>query len=165
MDIDGQNALIGLADFATWSVFVVTAIVLSRVDLREHRLPNTIVATAYFGGLLGFTIVAFSRDDFTLLTNAALGSVIAVIGYLMIYFLGGMGMGDVKYAGVIGLYLGSLGWTYLYLGSLISFTGAALWALPLVVTKRVNHSVPFGPFMALGVLACGCIAMGVTAGA
>ena len=83
----------------------------------------------------------------------------------MIHLLCGMGMGDVKYAGVIGLYLGSLGWTYLYLGALISFVGAALWALPQMVSKRGNHSVPFGPFMALGVLASGCIAIGVTAGA
>jgi leader peptidase (prepilin peptidase)/N-methyltransferase len=81
----------------------------------------------------------------------------------MIHFLGGMGMGDVKYAGVIGLYLASLGWTYLYLGSLISFTGAALWALPQMVSKRETHSVPFAPFIALGVLASGCIAIGVTA--
>ena len=138
---------------------------LSRVDFREHRLPNTVVASAYHGGLLGFTIVAFSRGDFTLLTNAPCGSAIAVVGYLTIYLLGGIGMGDVKYAGVIGLYLGSLGWTYLYFGSLISFVGAALWALPLIASKRENHSVPFGPFMALGVLASGCIAMGVTAGA
>ena len=163
MDIDAQNILTDLVNFATWSLFVATAIMLSREDFRERRLPNTLVATAYFGGLLGFTIVAFSRGDFTLLTNAALGSVIAVLGYLMIHLLGGMGMGDVKYAGVIGLYLGSIGWTYLYLGSLISFTGAALWALPQMVSKRETHSVLFGPFMALGVLATGCIAIGVTA--
>ena len=163
MDIDAQNILTDLVNFATWSLFVATGIMLSREDFRERRLPNTLVATAYFGGLLGFTIVAFSTGDFTLLTNAALGSVIAVLGYLMIHFLGGMGMGDVKYAGVIGLYLASLGWTYLYLGSLISFTGAALWALPQMVSKRETHSVPLGPFMALGVLASGCIAIGVTA--
>ena len=32
-----------------------------------------------------------------------------------------------------------------------------------MVSKRETHSVPFGPFMALGVLASGCIAIGVTA--
>ena len=163
MDIDAQNILTDRVNFATWSLFVATAIMLSREDFRERRLPNTLVATAYFGGLLGFTIVAFSRGDFTLLTNAALVSVIAVLGYLIIHLFRGMGMGDVKYAGVIGLYLGSLGWTYLYLGSLISFTGAALWALPQMVSKRETHSVSFAPFMALGVLASGCIAIGVTA--
>jgi leader peptidase (prepilin peptidase) / N-methyltransferase len=83
----------------------------------------------------------------------------------MIHLFGGMGMGDVKYAGVIGLYLGSLGWTYLYLGSLISFVGAALWVLPQMLSNRENRNVPFGPFMALGVVASGFIAIGVTAGA
>ena len=138
---------------------------LSRVDFREHRLPNTLVATGFLCGLLGFIIVAFSRAEFTILTNAFLGSVVIVLGYLMIHLLGGIGMDDVKYAGVIGLYLGSLGWTGLYLGSLILFVGAALWALPQMVSKRGNRSVPFGPFMALGVLASGCLEIGVTAGA
>jgi hypothetical protein len=32
-----------------------------------------------------------------------------------------------------------------------------------MVSKRETHSVPLGPFMALGVLASGCIAIGVTA--
>ena len=165
MDIGAPNTLTYIAYGATWSSFVATAAMLSRGDFREHRLPNTLVATGYLCGLLGFTIAAFSRGNFTIVTNAVLGSLITVLGYLMIHLLGGMGMGDVKYAGVIGLYLGSLGWTYLYLGALISFVGAALWALPQMVSKRGNHSVPFGPFMALGVLASGCIAIGVTAGA
>jgi len=165
MDITDVSTLGGLVYFATWLWFVATAIMLSRVDFRERRLPNTLVMTAYLGGLLGFTLVAYSRGDFTLLVNAVLGSVIASLAYLVIHFLGGMGMGDVKYAGVIGLYLGSLGWTYLYLGSLVSFVGAALWVLPQMLTKRETRSVPFGPFMALGVLASGIIAIGVTAGA
>ena len=165
MDLAAANTLSNFAYFATWSWFIATAIMLSRVDFRERRLPNTVVLIAYLGGLLGFTVIAFSRADFTLLVNAALGSVIASLGYLMIHLFGRMGMGDVKYAGVIGLYLGSLGWTYLYLGSLISFVGAALWVLPQMLSNRENRSVPFGPFMALGVVASGFIAIGVTAGA
>jgi len=74
-------------------------------------------------------------------------------------------MGDVKYAAVVGLYLGSLGWTYLYIGLLISFAGAAIWVIPIMFTNKKTRNVPFGPFMALGVLVSGVIALGVSAAA
>ncbi len=151
--------------FATWSWFVVTALMLSKIDFCEHRLPNLLVFSAYLGGLLGFALVSQAQGEFILLVNAFAGSLGASLAYLVIHFLGGMGMGDVKYAAVVGLYLGSLGWTYLYIGSLISFASAAIWVLPLMLSKRITRNVPFGPFMAFGVVVAGIIAMGVTAGA
>ena len=94
MDIGAPNTLTYLAYVATWSSFVATAAMLSRVDFREHRLPNTLVATGYLCGLLGFTIAAFSRGE---LHNCSptqlLGSLITVLGYLMIHLLGGNGNG------------------------------------------------------------------------
>ncbi len=151
--------------FATWTWFVVTALMLSKIDFCEHRLPNLLVFTAYLGGLLGFALVAQAQGEFTLLVNAFAGSLTASLAYLVIHFLGGMGIGDVKYAAVVGLYLGSLGWSYLYIGSLISFASAAIWVLPLMFSKRKTRNVPFGPFMAFGVVVSGIIAMGVNAGA
>lgn len=148
---------------ATWGWFLVTALLLSRVDFKEHRLPNFLVLTAYLGGLLGFGLISYVQGDSGVLLQALVGSVLAVFAYLIIHVLGGMGMGDVKYAAVIGLYLGSLGWIYLYIGSLISFGAAAMWVLPLMIGNRKTRSVPFGPFMAFGVLASGLIALGVSA--
>ena len=148
---------------ATWGWFLVTALLLSRVDFKEHRLPNFLVLTAYLGGLLGFGLISYVQGDSGVLLQALVGSVLAVFAYLIIHVLGGMGMGDVKYAAVIGLYLGSLGWAYLYIGSLISFGAAAMWVLPLMIGNRKTRRVPFGPFMAFGVLASGFIALGVSA--
>jgi leader peptidase (prepilin peptidase)/N-methyltransferase len=156
-----------IAYFFTWTWFVITALMLSRIDLREHRLPNYLVLTSYLGGILGFVLIAITQGDLRVLGTAIAGSLVASLTYLAIHILGGMGMGDVKYAAVVGLYLGSLGWTYVYLGSLISFACAALWALwvlwvlrllPLRFTGRKSRNVPFGPFMALGVLVSGIIA-------
>lgn len=157
--------LSSIAYFFTWTWFVITALMLSRVDLREHRLPNYLVLTSFLGGILGFVLIAITHGDLQVLGTAIAGSLIASLAYLAIHLLGGMGMGDVKYAAVVGLYLGSLGWTYIYLGSLISFACAALWALPLMFGSRRSRNVPFGPFMALGVLVSGIIAIGVSAAA
>ena len=154
-----------IAYSATWLWFGATAWMLSRIDLREHRLPNPIVLTAYLGGGLGFSVVAITEGDVLILITVVAGSGIASFAYLFIHLLGGMGMGDVKYSAVIGLYLGSLGWAYVYIGSLISFACAALWAMTLMLRRQERRNVPFGPFMALGVLVSGVIALGVSAAA
>jgi leader peptidase (prepilin peptidase)/N-methyltransferase len=154
-----------IALLATWVWFLITAFKLSKIDFREHRLPNLLVLISYVGGILGFVLVALTQNDPWILLSAFAGSLVACVVYLLIHMLGGMGMGDVKYAAVVGLYLGSLGWTYLYLGSLISFACAALWVLPLMFSSRKTRHVPFGPFMALGVLVSGLLALGVSAGA
>jgi leader peptidase (prepilin peptidase)/N-methyltransferase len=154
-----------IALLATWVWFFVTALKLSKIDFREHRLPNSLVLISYVGGILGFVLVALTQNDHRILVSAFAGSLVACVVYLLIHMLGGMGMGDVKYATVVGLYLGSLGWTYLYLGSLISLAGAALWVLPLMFSGKKTRDVPFGPFMALGVLVSGLLAIGVSAGA
>ena len=154
-----------IACSATWLWFVATALMLSRIDLREHRLPNPIVLTAYLGGVLGFTVIAMSDGDLRILVTVIASSALASFAYLVIYLVGGMGMGDVKYSAVVGLYLGSLGWAYIYVGSLISFACAAFWAMILLFRRREGRNVPFGPFMALGVLVSGVIALGVSAAA
>lgn len=157
--------LSSVAYSATWFWFVVTALMLSKVDLREHRLPNMLVATSYLGGALGFAAVAIIDGDARILGTVIAGSAIASFAYLVIHLIGGMGMGDVKYAAVVGLYLGSLGWAYIYVGSLISFACASLWVMFLLISRRERRNVPFGPFMAFGVLASGVIAVGVSAAA
>jgi leader peptidase (prepilin peptidase)/N-methyltransferase len=63
-----------------------------------------------------------------------------------------MGFGDVKLAGVLGLYLGWLGWSEVIAGGFLGFllggvVGGALMAMHRAGRKS---SLPFGPFMLLG---------------
>src|SRR5690606_11872627 len=65
---------------------------------------------------------------------------------------GGMGFGDVKLAGVLGMYLGFLGWGPLLVGAFAAFLLGGLFALGLVVTRKANRKsgIPFGPWMLVG---------------
>ena len=67
---------------------------------------------------------------------------------------GGMGFGDVKLAGVLGLHMAWLSWDVLLGGALAGFLLVALVALVLLAAGRVTLSseLPFGPFMLLGAL-------------
>ncbi len=78
-------------------------------------------------------------------------------GFYLILGLGfpaGMGFGDVKWGGVVGLYLGWLGWSAVSTGTLLAFLAAAL----LVIGRRVAISqiheaaLPMAPFMTAGAL-------------
>ena len=67
----------------------------------------------------------------------------------------GMGFGDVKLAGVLGMYLGFLGWPHVFAGTFAAFLFGGLWSLALLVSRRgtVKSSIPFGPFMLAGAAA------------
>jgi leader peptidase (prepilin peptidase)/N-methyltransferase len=67
----------------------------------------------------------------------------------------GMGFGDVKLAGVLGMYLGFLGWQHVLAGTFAAFLFGGLWSLGLLVSRRgtLKTSIPFGPFMLAGTVA------------
>ena len=92
--------------------------------------------------------------------SAYLRAWLAALALFAFYFLlaviypAGMGFGDVKLAGVLGLVLGWLGWGELVVGGFLGFLlGAVLGGVLMVVRKAGRKSkIPFGPFMLLGAL-------------
>lgn len=77
-----------------------------------------------------------------------------VIGFGSLYFLrrisaGGMGCGDVKFALVLGVWLGMDG---ILLTLLLAFLFGGIWALGCILlgAAKVTDCVPFGPFLAAG---------------
>ena len=65
---------------------------------------------------------------------------------------GGMGGGDVKLAGVIGIYLGWLGWGALAVGAFAAFLFGGVFGIALMLVRRAGRktAIPFGPWMILG---------------
>jgi leader peptidase (prepilin peptidase)/N-methyltransferase len=67
----------------------------------------------------------------------------------------GIGWGDVKLSGVIGLYLGWFGASTLLAGLIGGYLLAAVTGIGLIVARRATRKsqIPFGPFMIAGTLA------------
>ena len=65
-----------------------------------------------------------------------------------------MGFGDVKLAGVLGLYLGWLGWGEVIVGGFLGFLFGGVVGIALMVMGKAGRKskIPFGPFMLAGAL-------------
>ena len=137
--------------------FLSIAVALTLIDLETHRLPNAIVLPSYLvaGGLFAFACVLGA--DGASLVRAAIGGVVlfAFYGALRLIGPGAMGGGDVKLAGVIGMYLGWLGWGALAVGAFAAFFLGGAFGLALLGLRRAGRrtAIPFGPWMLLGALA------------
>jgi leader peptidase (prepilin peptidase) / N-methyltransferase len=101
----------------------VLGVQLARIDVAHHLLPNPLVLLLLAGGLLLFSIPGFFNKQTDDLLRGVLGAVILFAGYLILGLIspGGIGMGDVKLAAPVGLYLGYLGWSQLLYGGLLGF--------------------------------------------
>lgn len=144
--------------------FAVVAVWLSVVDIRSHRLPNRIIFPSYaVAGALLLASVLVAGDAGAavriVLAGAALWSFYLL---LRIIYPAGMGLGDVKLAFLLGLYLGLLGWTHLLFGTMAAFLLGGLWGLGLIVSRRgsAKTQIPFGPFMLCGALGAMVLAAG-----
>ena len=63
-------------------------------------------------------------------------------------------MGDVKLAGLIGLFLGYASWGRVVAGFFLAFLAGAIVGVALMLAGRAGRktAIPFGPFMALGAI-------------
>lgn len=168
-----------VAPLAFWLVlaaclyFVVMAARLTVIDVRHHLLPNRIVFPSYaVAGVLLVTaaivlVVAGPAPGSTpeggaeilgvpALRILAGGAVLwAFYFVLRLVYPPGMGFGDVKLAGVLGMYLGYLGWGHVFAGTFAAFLLGGVWSIALLAARRgtLKSAIPFGPFMLAGAAA------------
>ena len=130
------------------------SIALALIDIDTKRLPNVLVAPALVTGVVLLGVAAVLRSDWTALLGAAIGGAGLFAMYLVLALVsrGGMGMGDVKLAAVLGLYLGFLGWGNLLVGAFAAFVFGGVFGLVLMLIRRAGRksTIPFGPWMILG---------------
>ncbi|PRY67541.1 leader peptidase (prepilin peptidase)/N-methyltransferase [Glaciihabitans tibetensis] len=143
-----------LAELPALLFLAATSISLALIDIDTHTLPNRIVLPAYPIGaalLLGATAVA---GEWEALVTAFIGASLLFSFYLALAlaYPRGMGLGDVKLAGVLGLYLGWFGWAELAVGAFAAFLLGGAYSVALLAAGRVQRGggVPFGPWMLAG---------------
>ena len=129
-------------------------VALTMIDLDVKRLPNAIVLPSYVVGLVLLAVAALVDEDLSDLLRAVLGmtALFGLYFVLAMVYPAGMGFGDVKLAGVLGLYLGWLGWAEVVAGGFLGFLFGGLVGGVLMAVRRAGRKsqIPFGPFMVVG---------------
>lgn len=150
----GDQAGARILTLVAFLYLVAVSVALALIDLDVHRLPNSIVLPSYLVGIVLLGGAGLANGDTGSLVRAALGMAILWGAYLLmaLVYPGGMGLGDVKLAGVLGLFLGFLGWPELAVGAFAAFVLGGVFALGLIATRRANRKsgIPFGPWMLVG---------------
>jgi leader peptidase (prepilin peptidase)/N-methyltransferase len=131
-------------------------VALALIDIDLKRLPNALTYPSYPVALVLLGVAALTGSDSGSYIRALLGGLVAFGFYLLLVLVypAGMGLGDVKLSGVLGLYLGWLGWGELVVGLFLGFLLGGLFGIGVIVAGRGGRrsKVPFGPFMLAGTL-------------
>lgn len=129
-------------------------IALTAIDLDTHTLPNAIVLPAYLVVAVLLVAASVVYGDYSQLWRSAVGgaTLFAVYFAMAMVYPGGMGFGDVKLAGVIGLLLAFLGWGTLVVGAFAAFLLGGVFGVALLIGKKAGRKsgIPFGPWMLAG---------------
>jgi leader peptidase (prepilin peptidase) / N-methyltransferase len=126
--------------------FVAALIALAGIDLDHKLLPNKIVYPLAAYGVIATLLV--DRDD--LVENLVSGA--GAFAFLLVAVLAyprGMGMGDVKLAGAMGLYLGAS----VIPALLVAFLSGSVAGIIILAREGAaarKKAIPFGVFLALG---------------
>jgi leader peptidase (prepilin peptidase)/N-methyltransferase len=149
----GVVAVVAVGPSASLLGFLYVAAVteeLVRIDVDSRRLPNRLVLPGYPLALTGIALHGVTGGTHPL--PALLAGAAWLVFLLLLNVGGGMGMGDVKLAGVLGLCLGSIGAGQAVTGLAIAFLLGGVAGI-LVLARRVvgdEARIPFGPFLLAG---------------
>jgi len=128
-------------------LLIATLVTITNSDLDKQVIPNAVLLVSAGAGAVAMALAY--PDNWVTWIAAALIAFGAMFVIALAYPRG-MGMGDVKLAGVMGLYLGRTVAPAL----LFAFFAGAVVGVGIMATRGVAQGrktkVPFGPFMAAG---------------
>lgn len=132
----------------------VTTVALAAIDLEHRRLPDALTLPAYPVLMVAIAIHAGVEQEWWILGRALIGA--AIIGgvYFALWFAypKGMGFGDVKAAGMLGLALGAVGWGAVAVGAIAGPLIGGIAGIGAMIRSRKARglTIPYGPWLIAG---------------
>ncbi|MDR0597520.1 MAG: A24 family peptidase [Treponema sp.] len=127
-------------------IFLVFALPASAIDIRSYRIPDLLV----FPGFAAVFIFLLSSRAGVLPDRVAASLLSGLFFFIIRRFTGALGLGDVKFAMLIGLCCG-LPWVC------VAFLAASLMGIGFILIlrrgKQERIPLPFAPFLTAGVIA------------
>jgi leader peptidase (prepilin peptidase) / N-methyltransferase len=133
------------ANAAAFALAQVVLVALAAIDVASRRLPNALTIPSSFVALALRAL--FERSHVGEVVVAGLGAFVAFLAVSLI-LRGGLGMGDVKLAGMLGALLGWKGLDALALGILVG--GVVSMVLLTFTRAGLRSALAYGPCLAFG---------------
>lgn len=135
-------------------LLAAVSIVVAFIDLDHHLILDIVIYPSAAAMLLLLVLASGMGSDWNRLLHAVVGAVVLGLFYLALALLwpGGMGLGDVKLAVLLGLVLGWLGWPQFVVGAFAAFLLGGVVSIIMVAARKVDihGGIPFGPHMVVG---------------
>ena len=134
--------------FVIYALFSSALLIVFFIDLEHQVIPDSITIPGMAVGIV---------TSFFLPAASPLNCLLGLIGGGGLFFLiasvrkGGMGGGDIKFAALIGSFIG---WKMTLLTAFIAFLAGALVGITLIILKKKKRKdpIPFGSFLSAGAL-------------
>ncbi len=142
-------------DIGFFALFCLLSAALAWIDIRHGIIPDWLNAAI---AVLGLSKAFIDGGSLAALEAAGEGVAIGLIFWLLrrLYFalrkIQGLGLGDVKFLSAAGVWIGIAGLPVLLLVATLTALAAA--GLMKVAGQQMTRrtSIPFGPFLAMGLL-------------
>jgi leader peptidase (prepilin peptidase)/N-methyltransferase len=144
----GLNAELAIA------IFYFSLLLLILVTDLEHQLILNVIIYPLAACVLAINALtpemAFTPGFLNGLAGGGAGLVLFML--IVLFSRGGMGLGDVKMAGLMGF---MLGFPNVFVGIFLAVVTGGIVAVVVLMLKRKNRkqAIPFGPFLSLGTMA------------
>jgi len=127
---------------------------LAAIDLTSHRLPNRVLLPTSLALATTITVHALATGDGAAARGAAAGA-LAIAAALLLFALvtrGGLGLGDVKFGALLGMWAGWLALLAPVVVVASAFLTGGVVALVGMArgTTTPSTRIPFGPMLAVG---------------
>jgi len=146
-------ARVGLTtEFPAYLYFVAVGVPMAAIDATTGKLPDRLTLPSYPILVILIGVAGAASPSKGAATRAAVAAALLVAVFFAAALLRGVGLGDVKLAGLLGLVLGFRSWTAVYVGMLVAFVLAALFIVFLSSSRRNCAHIPLGPFLVAGAM-------------
>jgi leader peptidase (prepilin peptidase)/N-methyltransferase len=144
------------AGLVAWFILAVSGAVLGYIDTRTRYLPSAIIWPTYVLVGVALLVGAAATGEWDALRRAVIAGAVGFAGFYLMWrvFPQGVGFGDVRLSGLLGLALGWIGWGELVAGLYLGFFLGAVIGIVLRAARVLQRKqmFPFGPFMLVGAL-------------
>jgi leader peptidase (prepilin peptidase)/N-methyltransferase len=144
----------------TLLIIALSCACLAAMDFDVHRLPDRLMWPSMGLLLMGLMIAGAVATEWGAMLRVVLAGLACGLGYLLLALLSlargslAVGLGDVKLAALLGMGLGWFAWQTVLIGMYAGFLVGGLFAVFLLVTRRVGRQgdLAYGPPMMVGAM-------------